>query len=90
MVQGTLGSCRRVSGVPPTNNASDRALRHAVHWRRTSYGTQTDTGNRIVDRFLTLGETSRLQGLRLHEYLTTAITADLHGHAVPPILAAPS
>jgi transposase len=77
-------------GVPATNNASERALRHAVHWRRTSYGTQTDTGNRIVERLLTLRETCRLQGRRLHEYLTAAITAELHGHPIPPVLAAPS
>lgn len=77
-------------GVPATNNASERALRHAVHWRRTSYGTQTATGNRIVERLLTLRETCRLQGRRLHEYLTTAITAELHGHPIPPVLAAPS
>jgi transposase len=79
----------RTPGVPATNNASERALRHAVHWRRTSYGTQTDTGNR-VERLLTLRETCRLQGRRLHEYLTTAITAELHGHPIPPVLAAPS
>ena len=77
-------------GVPATNNASERALRHAVHWRRTSYGTQTATGDRIVERLLTLRETCRLQGRRLHEYLTTAITAELHGHPIPPVLAAPS
>ena len=85
-----LWTFTRMPGVPATNNASERALRHAVHWRRTSYGTQTDTGNRIVERLLTLRETCRLQGRRLHEYLTSAITADLHGHPIPPVLAAPS
>lgn len=85
-----LWTFTRTPGVPATNNASERALRHAVHWRRTSYGTQTDTGNRIVERLLTLRETCRLQGRRVHEYLTAAITADLHGHPIPPILAAPS
>ena len=85
-----LWTFTRVPGVPATNNASERALRHAVHWRRTSYGTQTDTGNRIVERLLTLRETCRLQGHRVHEYLTTAITAELHGHPIPPVLAAPS
>jgi transposase len=85
-----LWTFTRTPGVPATNNASERALRHAVHWRRTSYGTQTATGNRIVERLLTLRETCRLQGRRLHEYLTTAITAELHGHQIPPVLAAPS
>ena len=85
-----LWTFTRVPGVPATNNASERALRHAVHWRRTSYGTQTDTGNQIVERLLTARETCRLQGRRLHDYLTSAITANLHGHPIPPILVAPS
>ena len=46
--------------------------------------------NRIVERLLTARETCRLQGRRLHDYLTAAITADLHGHPIPPLLAAPS
>lgn len=85
-----LWTFTQIAGVPATNNASERALRHAVHWRRTSYGTQTDTGNRLVERLLTVRETCRLQGRRLHDYLTTAITADQHGHPIPPVLAAPS
>jgi transposase len=85
-----LWTFTRVPGVPATTNQSERALRHAVHWRRTSYGTQTDTGNRVVERLLTLRETCRLQGRRLHDYLTTAITADLHGHQIPAVLATPS
>lgn len=85
-----LWTFTRVPGVPATNNASERALRHAVHWRRTSYGTQTDTGNQIVERLLTIRETCRLQRRRLHDYLTSAITANLHGHPIPPVLAAPS
>ncbi|MGI8801158.1 MAG: IS66 family transposase, partial [Solirubrobacteraceae bacterium] len=70
-------------GVPATNNASERALRHAVMWRKTSYGTQTDHGDRAVERLLTMRETCRLQGRRLHDYLTTAITASLQGQPVP-------
>jgi transposase len=85
-----LWTFTRVPGVPATNNASERALRHAVHWRRTSYGTQTDTGNRIVERLLTVRETCRLQGRRLHDYLTSAISANLHGQSIPPVLAVPS
>jgi transposase len=85
-----LWNVTRVNGVPATNNASERALRHAVHWRRTSYGTQTDTGNRIVERLLTARETCRLQGRRLHDYLTAAITAALHSQPIPPRLTTPS
>ena len=69
-----------------TNNASERALRHAVLWRKTSYGTQTDHGDRLVERLLTMRETCRLQGRRLHDFLTAAITADLHGQPIPALL----
>jgi transposase len=81
-----LWTFTRLPGVPATNNASERALRHAVMWRKTSYGTQTDHGDRLVERLLTIRETCRLQGRRLHEYLTAAITADLHGQPIPALL----
>jgi transposase len=81
-----LWTFTRLPGVPATNNASERALRHAVMWRKTSYGTQTDHGDRLVKRLLTLRETCRLQGRRMHEYLTAAITADLHGQPIPTLL----
>jgi transposase len=84
--EAALWTFTRVPGVPATNNASERALRHAVMWRRTSYGTQTDHGDRLVERLLTLRETCRLQGRRLHEYLTAAITADLLGQPIPALL----
>jgi len=72
-----------IAGVPATNNTAERALRHAVMWRRTSYGTQTDHGNRAVERLLTIRETCRLQHRRMHTYLTDAITAHQHGQPVP-------
>jgi transposase len=81
-----LWTFTRRAGVPATNNAAERALRHAVQWRKTSYGTQTDHGDRLVERLLTLRETCRLQGRRLHEYLTAVITADLHGQPIPALL----
>jgi transposase len=81
--QSALWTFTRQPGVPATNNAAERALRHAVMWRKTSYGTQTEHGNRLVERLLTMRETCRLQRRRLHDYLTIAITADLHGQPIP-------
>ena len=34
-------------GVGPTNDAAGRALRHAVWWRRTSYGTDSAGGGPV-------------------------------------------
>jgi transposase len=53
-----------------------------VLWRKTSYGTQTDDGNRAVERLLTIRETCRLQP-RLHTYLAEAIAAHQHGLPSP-------
>lgn len=39
-------------GVEPTNNLGERALRFGVLWRKRSNGTQSDKGDRWVERFL--------------------------------------
>jgi transposase len=83
-----LWTFTRIHGVPATNNTAERALRHAVMWRRTSYGTQTDHGDRAVERLLTIRETCRLQHRRLHTYLADAITAHQHRRPVPTPLQA--
>src|SRR5262249_53257816 len=47
-----LWTFTRVEGVEPTNNAAERALRHAVIWRRISGGTDSEAGSRVVERGL--------------------------------------
>jgi transposase len=54
-----------VEGLEPTNNASERALRHAVIWRKTSFGTQSTNGSRFVETMLTVVETCRQQKLNV-------------------------
>ena len=49
------------AGVEPTNNRAERALRFAVLWRKRSNGTQSEKGNRWVERLLTFRQTCRLQ-----------------------------
>ena len=51
----------RCEGVEPTNNAGERALRHAVIWRKLSFGTQSAGGSRFVETMLTVIETCRQQ-----------------------------
>ena len=51
----------RVEGVEPTNNAAERALRHAVIWRKISGGTDSEAGSRFVERMLTVVATCRQQ-----------------------------
>jgi transposase len=62
-----------VEGVEPTNNAAERALRHAVIWRKLSFGTQSAAGSRFVERMLTVIETARRRGVNAFEWLTEAV-----------------
>jgi transposase len=76
-----------VEGIEPTNNAAERALRHAVIWRKLSFGTQSGSGSRFVERMLTAIETSRRQGTNAFAWLTEVVQANLNGQTGPSLLA---
>jgi transposase len=73
-------------GVEPTNNAAERALRHAVIWRRISGGTDSAQGSRFVERMLTVVATCRQQRRNVLDYLRSCFEADRKGHAIPSLL----
>jgi transposase len=73
-------------GVEPTNNAAERALRHAVLWRKCSGGTDSRRGSRFVERILSIRETCRQQGRYPLEYLVECCQARLDGEAAPSLL----
>lgn len=75
-------------GVEPTNNAAERALRHAVIMRKVQLGTQSGRGNRWVERVCSVRETCRLQGRSALDYLVEAAVA-AHNRAPVPSLAPP-
>jgi len=87
-VKEGLWTFARVKRVEPTNNAVERALRHAVIWRRISGGTDSADGSRFVERMLTVVATCRQQGRDVLEYLTRCFEADRRGHALPSLLPA--
>jgi transposase len=62
-------------GVEPTNNAAERAIRPAVIWRRTSFGSQTKTGSVFVARMLTVVTTLKSQKRNVLEFMTQAVVA---------------
>ena len=66
-----------------TNNRCERAIRHAVLWRKTSLGTQSEAGDRFVERILSIRETCRLNQRPLHDYLIEVHQARLTGADVP-------
>lgn len=76
--------------VPPTNNHAEQLLRHAVIWRKTSYGTDSACGSRFCERILTTVMTLRLQGRNVLDYVTAACRAALNDEPLPSLLPATS
>jgi len=74
-----------VEGVEPTNNASERALRHAVIWRKLSFGTQSAHGSRFVETMLTVVETCRQQSRNAFAFITTAVEAHFSHQPAPAL-----
>jgi transposase len=81
-VESSLWTFASRSGVEPTNNAAERAVRHAVCWRKTSYGTDSERGSRFVERILSVVATCRQQGRGVLDFLTQA----LNGTTKPSLL----
>jgi transposase len=75
----------QMEGVEPTNNRAERALRFGVLWRKRSQGTQSDRGDRWVERILSLRHTCRLRGKATYPVLVEAVEAYFQGR--PPDLA---
>lgn len=76
----------RHEGVEPTNNISERALRHPVIWRKLSFGTQSAAGSRFVETLLTVVETCRQQNRPVFDYLAQALQAQHDGRTPPSLV----
>jgi transposase len=76
----------RHEGVEPTNNVVERALRCAVQWRKTSFGSRSAQGEVAVARLLTVTRTCRMQKRAQLEYMVTAIQSHRSALPVPPLL----
>ena len=81
-IKGFSGSCEdiwehrealwtfvRTHGVEPTNNHAERELRAFVLWRKRSFGTQSERGNRFAERLMTIAHTARKQGRSVMGFL---------------------
>ena len=73
-------------GIEPTNNTAERALRPAVIYRKLSFGTQSESGSRFIERILTVSETCRLQNRSIYDYLVTAVRAHFKQQPSPSLL----
>ena len=88
-VEASLWTFARRDGIEPTNNAAERALRHAVLWRRSSLGTDSVVGGRFVSAILTVVSSCRQQGRHVLEYVTACCEAALAGARPPSLLPQP-
>ena len=71
--------------LEPTNNAAERGLRHGVIWRKLSYGSQSDIGEKFVERVMTVAGTLKLRAKNSFEYFTDCFKAYIHGAQAPPM-----
>lgn len=71
-------------GMPPTNNAAERALRRGVLWRKRSNGTRGPAGSRYAERILTVVETLRDQHGALIDHLADAYLRHVNQPAAKP------
>lgn len=74
--------------VPPTNNASERALRPVVIHRKITQGTRGMPGMDAQERLWTLLDTARKQGTCALAYLCRAVQALRQGEPAPAFLGA--
>jgi transposase len=80
-----LWTFSHTDGVEPTNNHAERGLRGAVIHRKLSLGTQSERGERSLERLLTASITCRPRKQSLYAYHTQVITAHAHGDPIPTL-----
>lgn len=74
-------------GVEPTNNHAELELRDFVLWRRRSFGTRSERGDRFAERIMTVVRTARKQGLDVLDFLVRSIKASLNATVAPKLIA---
>ncbi len=81
-----LSTFTETDAVEPTNNRAERGLRGAVIYRKLSLGSQSDHGERTIERLLSASLTCRLQQRSLFAYLTNVLTAHARGDPIPSLI----
>ena len=74
------------SGVEPTNNLAEQAIRFVVIDRLITQGTRSERGNRWCERIWTVIATCTQQGRSVFEYLEAAVGALFAGTDPPTLL----
>ena len=71
--------------VEPTNNLAERDLRRIVLWRKKSYGTRSDRGQRYVERIGSVVQTLKKAGANILEFIQRAVSDFYQGKSDPMI-----
>jgi len=74
--------------IEPTNNTSERALRFCVIDRRITQGTRGRKGQQWCERFWTIRQTCRQQGLGVCRFIQQAVHASFQRVTPPTLLPA--
>ncbi len=78
-----LWTFAKFSEVDPTNNLAERDLRKIVLWRKKSYGTRSERGQRFVERISTVCGTLKRTGQNIFDFLQKAVSAFYSGVEAP-------
>lgn len=85
-VEPALWTFVQAPGVEPTNNAAEQALRPAVIWRRTSFGSQSNGGSQFVSRMLTVVTSLKAQHRNVLAFLSQTCAAARLNRPTPSLL----
>lgn len=78
----------RVPGVEPTNNHAEHEVRGFVLWRKVSFGSQSDRGDRFAERIMTVVHTLRKHDRHVLTFLRDTIKASMRGETTPSLISA--
>ena len=72
--------------VEPTNNHAELELRDFVLWRKRSFGSQSQRGERFAERVMTAVRTARKQGKDVLDFLVRSVAAHVAGAPAPRLI----
>ena len=81
-----LWAFTRKEGVDTTNNIAERNLRKGVLWRKGSFGSDSESGSRFVERMLTVAETLKVQKRNVIDFLQQSIVTFKAGESQPSLV----
>jgi transposase len=75
-------------GVEPTNNHAEQEIRDFVLWRKRSFGSQSDRGDKFAERIMTVTHTARKQRRDVLSFLVESHEAYRYNRPSPSLFSA--